>query len=77
MVSPRHACNKRRRTREGPELVCVRAPFQSWVAHAGEEGRVNVLPWSSRRGLAPPVRRTNAEGKTGLPARVSGRHVVR
>ena len=27
MGSPRHVDNRRRRTREGPELACVRAPF--------------------------------------------------
>ena len=27
MGSPRHTLNRRRRTREGPEPACVRAPF--------------------------------------------------
>ena len=44
MVSPRPVHNRRRRTREGPELACVRAP--GWeVAHAGGERRINVVPW--------------------------------
>ena len=30
MGSPRHAVNRRRRTREGPEPACVRAPFHLW-----------------------------------------------
>ena len=30
----------------------------------------------SKRGLVPPVRRTNEGGKTGLSTRVNGRHVV-
>ena len=38
MGSPRHAHNRRRRTREGPELACVQTPFRSGVAHAGGEG---------------------------------------
>ena len=46
------------------------------VAQAGEEGRINVLPWYRLVGVAiPPVGRTG--GRSGLPARVSGRHVVR
>ena len=38
MGSPRHVCNRRRRTREGPEPACVQTPFSMGVAHAGEEG---------------------------------------
>ena len=37
MGSPRHAPNRRRRTREGPEPACVWAPFGFGVAHAGGE----------------------------------------
>ena len=53
MGSPRHVDNRRRRTREGPEPACVRAPFHLLgVAHAGG-GRMTehpaVVP-SSRRG---------------------------
>ena len=32
-------------TREGPESACVRSPYRPGVAHAGREGRINVLPW--------------------------------
>ena len=38
MGSPRHVLNRRRRTREGPELACVQTPSCSGVAHAGERG---------------------------------------
>ena len=38
MGSPRQASNRRRRTREGPEPVCVRAPLCFEVAHAGGDG---------------------------------------
>ena len=76
MGSPRHATNRRRRTREGPEPACVRAPFDFGVAHAGGEGRINVLPWYRQVGVASTS--TETQGKMiGLPARVSGRHVVR
>ena len=44
---------RRRRTREGPEPACVQTPFQSLgVAHAGREGRMNVLPWYRPVGVA-------------------------
>ena len=36
MGSPRHVRNRRRRTREGPELASVQTPWE--VAHAGVEG---------------------------------------
>ena len=74
--SPRQACNRRRRTREGPELACVQTPVLVGVAHAGRKDEL-----TSCRGTVPsawqkpPVRRKG--GRAGLPARVSGRHVVR
>ena len=43
------------------------------VAHAGEEGRINVLPWYRLVGVVGTSRETQG-GKTRLPARVSGRH---
>ena len=46
--------------------VCANTFFLEWHTQ-GEEGRVSVLP----------VRRTNVGDRTGLPARVSGRHVER
>ena len=57
--------------------TCMRASTLVWVvAHAGGEGRINVLPWYLPVGVAiPPVIRKG--GRTGLPARVSGRHVAR
>ena len=38
MGSPRHAINRRRRTREGPEPACVQTSLGFGVAHAGEKG---------------------------------------
>ena len=60
MGSPRHA-NRRWRTREFPEPACVLTPFLRGVAHAGGDGRINVLLWY--------------RSVVGLPARVSGRQV--
>ena len=57
MGSPRPALNRRRRTREGPELACVQTP---------------IRPGGTRRGG-----RVNEHPAVGLPARSSGRHVVR
>ena len=77
--SPRLVPN-RRRTREGPEPACVQTPFPARVAHAGEggEGKGEL---TSCRGYRPvgvvTASSDTYEGQTGLPARVSGRHVVR
>ena len=62
MGSPRRAHNRRRRTREGPEPACVQTPF--W------------LGWYRLVGVAKTSSETQG-GRAGLPARVSGRHVVR
>ena len=75
MGSPRRAQNRRRRTRVGPEPACVRAPCAEWHTQ-GKEGRMNVLPWYRLVGVASTSSETQG-GKTGLPARASGRHVVR
>ena len=61
--------------RERPEPACVQTPWFG-LAHAGEEGRINVLPWSRLVGVVSTSSETQG-GKFGLPARVSGRHVVR
>ena len=45
MGSPRQGWNRRRRTREGPELACVQTPLWFGLAHAGREGWINILPW--------------------------------
>ena len=77
MGSPRHATNRRRWTREGPDPACVQTPFEFRVAHAGG-GRMNqhpaVVP-SSRRGKN--LQLVANEEESGCPKRVSGRHVVR
>ena len=52
MGSPRHVCNRRRRTREGPDPACVRSPLKVVVAHAGGEGWINILPWYRPVGVA-------------------------
>ena len=59
MGSSRLACNRRRRTREGPEPACVQTPNPDRVAHAGEEGRINILPWYRPAGVA----KTNSESR--------------
>ena len=38
MGPPRHATNRRRRTRKGPEPACVSSPLYFEVAHAGGKG---------------------------------------
>ena len=54
--------------------VCA-SSFLARVAHAGREGRMNVLPWYRPVVLCvPPVSRKG--GRAGLPARVRGHHVV-
>ena len=63
MGSPKHVCNRRRRTREGPEPACVQTPFLSGVAHAGGEGRINVLPWCRPVGVAKRKNRAARKGK--------------
>ena len=40
MGSTRHALNRRRRTREGPELACVQTPFNLWSG-TRKGGRMN------------------------------------
>ena len=60
-----------------PNLRVCEHPLSSGVAHAGREGRINVLPWYRPAGVAvPPVSRTRRESRAA-PKRVSGRHVVR
>ena len=76
MGSPRQAKNRRRRTREGPEPACVQAPFQmGWHTQEWKDELTSCrgTVWSAWQ--KPPVRRKG--GRAGLPARVSGRHVVR
>ena len=51
MRSPRHAINRRRWTREGPEFACVQT-LSIGVAHAGGEGRIHILPWYRLVGVA-------------------------
>ena len=65
--------SKARQTREGPKRACVLAPMSGGWQHAGGEGRLNVLPWYCRVGVAS----TSGETQGGEDTRVSGRHVVR
>ena len=65
--SPRQVKNRRRRTREGPELACVQTPFCDRVAHAGRRkdeftscGGTVQSAWQK-----PPVRRKG--GRAELP----------
>ena len=41
------------------------------------EGRINVTPWYRLVGVAKSLQLVAKEGEPGLPARVSGRYVVR
>ena len=77
MGSPRHAANRRRRTREGPGPACVQNTFKILGGTRRErEGRIDVLPWYRVVGVAKPPERRKG-GRAGLPVRASGRHVVR
>ena len=71
------ACPKQAAADSRGSRTCVCAnTFSCGVAHAGGEGRINILPRYRPVGVAiPPVSREG--GRAGLPARVSGRHVVR
>ena len=57
--------------------VCKQTLFLQRVAHAGREGRINVVPWYPPVGVVSTSGESHKGWKTGLPARVSGRHVVR
>ena len=52
MASPRHASNRRRQTREGPEPACVCKHLSSRSGTCRGEGRINVLPWYRPVGVA-------------------------
>ena len=77
MGSPRHATNRRRRIREGPELACVQTLFILLVWHM--QGRKDEL--TSCRGTVQSawqyLQQDANEQEPGCPKRVSGRHVVR
>ena len=76
MGSPRHVRNRRRRTREGPEPACVQTPFnRRWQTQGGKDELTSCRGTVQSAWQNPPVRRKG--GRAGLPARVSGRHVVR
>ena len=50
----------------GPRTCVCANTFNPLVAHAGREGRINVLPWYRLVGVAiPPVGRKG--GRAGLP----------
>ena len=71
MGSPRRAKNRRRRTREGPEPVCVRAPLLLRVAHA-EEREGGRGEFTSCRGLVGVVctsSESDKEERPGCPTR--------
>ena len=63
MGSPRHAVNRRRRTRNCPKPACVKTPLSDRVAHARVKGRNNVLSWYRLVGVAlPPVSQWSPRG---------------
>ena len=81
MGSRRHELNSRRRTREGPEPACVQTPFCFEVAHAGREGRMNILPWYRLVGVAKTSsetqrRKSRAARKGKWPPRGTGTTVL-
>ena len=55
--------------------TCVCAvTYDAGVAHAGEEGRINVLPWYRLVGVAiPPVSRTRRENRAARKGKWSPR----
>ena len=59
-----------------PNLRVCEHLFDFGVAHAGGEGRINVLPWYRQVGVASTSTETQGK-KIGLPARVRGHHVIR
>ena len=79
---PRQACNRRRRTREGPEPAGVQTtPLVSVVAHAKGEGRIDVLPWYRLVGVAKTSsetqrRKSRAARKGKWPPRGTGTTVL-
>ena len=77
MESPRHAHDRRRRTREGPEPACVQTPFMlsGWHTQGGKDELTSCRGTVQSAWQKPLVRRKG--GRAGLPASVSGRHVVR
>ena len=78
MGSP-NACRKQAAADPRGSRTCVCANtlhHRGGAADVEGEGRINVLPWYRPVGVAiPPASRKG--GRTGLPARVGGRHVVR
>ena len=77
MGSPRHAVKQAAADPRGSRTCVCANTFSSSRWHTQEgEGRIDVLPWYRLVGVAiPSVSRKG--GRTRLPARVSGRHVVR
>ena len=68
MVSPRPALNRRRWTREGPNLrVCCHLCTTGWHTQ-GEKGRIDVLPWYRLVGVVSTSSETQG-GKTELPCK--------
>ena len=66
MESPKQGHNRRRRTREGPELGCVWAPLhRGW--HTQGEGWINILPWYRLVGVAKNLQWDAKEEEPGFP----------
>ena len=76
MGSPRLGLNRRRRAREGREPACVQTPLvHGWHTQGWKDELTSCRGTVLSAWQKPPVRRKG--GSAGLPARVSGRHVVR
>ena len=68
--------DRRRRTREGPELACVLSPnLLGWHMQERKDELTSCRGTVQSAWQILPVRRKG--GRAGLPARASGRHVVR
>ena len=66
MGSPRHVTNRRRRTREGPELACAQAPLvMGWHMQREKDELTSCRGTVQSAWQKPPVRRKG--GRAGLP----------
>ena len=74
MESPRHVFNRRRRTREGPEPKCVRAPLdRRWHTQGRRANQRPAVVPSCRRGKYLQVSRTRREYRAARKGKWSPR----
>ena len=76
MGSPRHVRNRRRRLGRVPNMrVCKHPSCPGWHTQGVKDELTSCRGAVQSARQKPPVRRQG--GRAGLPARVSGRHVLR